>query len=53
MDIVDILIKVLAGGGIFCTLLGLFVVIHIMRPQKSPADTSNRINKILVFPMLF
>lgn len=33
------------GGSIF-TLLGLFVFYHIVRPQKSPADTSNRINKI-------
>lgn len=28
------------------TLIGLFVLWHIFRPQKSPADTSNRINKI-------
>jgi hypothetical protein len=26
--------------------LGLFVIWHIARPQKSPADTSNRINKV-------
>ena len=25
--------------------LGLFVIFHIARPQKSPADASNRINK--------
>lgn len=28
------------------SLLGLFVFWHIARPQKAPADTSNRINKI-------
>lgn len=27
-------------------LIGLLVIYHVMRPQKSPADTSNRINKI-------
>lgn len=27
-------------------LLGALVLIHIFRPQKSPADSSNRINKI-------
>ena len=32
------------GGGFF-TVIGLFVFWHILRPQKSPADTSNRINK--------
>lgn len=26
--------------------LGLFVVWHIARPQRAPADTSNRINKV-------
>lgn len=26
--------------------IGLFVIWHVVRPQKSPADTSNRINKI-------
>lgn len=28
------------------SLLGLLICVHIFRPQKSPADTSNRINKI-------
>lgn len=32
--------------GLFFTLLGLFVMFSILRPQRSPADTSNRINKI-------
>lgn len=27
-------------------LIGLFVIWHIARPQKAPADTSNRINKV-------
>lgn len=30
----------------FPALIGLFVIWHVVRPQKSPADTSNRINKI-------
>lgn len=27
-------------------LIGLLVVWHIARPQRAPADTSNRINKV-------
>ncbi|MGB7241673.1 MAG: hypothetical protein WBC93_06270 [Sulfitobacter sp.] len=27
-------------------LIGLLVIYHVMRSQKSPADISNRINKI-------
>lgn len=27
-------------------VLGLLVVWHVARPQRAPADTSNRINKI-------
>lgn len=27
-------------------LIGAFVVWHIVRPQRSPADTSNRLNKL-------
>ena len=27
-------------------LIGLFVIWHVVRPQRSPADKSNRINKI-------
>ena len=27
-------------------LLGWLVIYHIVRPQRAPADTSNRINKI-------
>lgn len=32
--------------GIIGLLFSLFVAYHVLRPQKSPADTSNRINKI-------
>lgn len=50
MDIVQLfffglLLLLLAGGG-FCTLIGIAVLVHIVRPQKSPADGSNRINKL-------
>lgn len=27
-------------------LIGLLVIWHVARPQRSPADTSNRINKL-------
>lgn len=27
-------------------LIGLFVIWHVARPQRNPADSSNRINKI-------
>lgn len=30
----------------FPTLLGLFLIFHIVRQQKEPADMSNRLNKI-------
>jgi len=33
----------------FPSIIGLFVIWHIVRPQKSPADNSNRINKIRLF----
>ena len=28
------------------SLLGMLVIFHIFRPQREPADSSNRINKI-------
>lgn len=28
------------------SLIGWLVIYHIIRPQRAPADTSNRINKI-------
>ena len=36
-------------AGLVPLSIGLFVMWHIMRPQKSPADNSNRINKIRLF----
>jgi hypothetical protein len=41
--------QVLIFAGLFPTLIGLFVLFHLFRPQKSPADASNRINKIRLF----
>lgn len=44
---IDLLFNVLAGAGIFCTLLGLFVlVVTLALPKKKPMDTSNRINHL-------
>ena len=31
------------------SLIGLLVIYHVARPQKAPADTSNRINKVRLF----
>ncbi len=42
----DLFTWLLLFCGFLVTGLGLFVVFHIARPQKPPADTSNRINKI-------
>lgn len=36
----------LAGFLALPGLIGLFVIWHVARGQRSPADTSNRINKI-------
>jgi hypothetical protein len=33
-------------GGLFPLLLGLFVLWHLMRPARAPADASNRINRV-------
>lgn len=33
-------------AGCIAVLFALFVFFHVVRPQKAPADTSNRINKI-------
>lgn len=35
----------LVGVLIFPAIIGLFVIWHIARPQHSPADESNRLNK--------
>lgn len=40
------LIIVLSIAGLFATSLGLLVLYHVIRPQKAPADPSNRINKL-------
>ena len=39
------LLAILTLAALPTCALGLFVIIHIARPQKAPADTSNRINK--------
>ena len=39
-------ITLLQLAGMLPLLLGLFVLFHILRPQRPPADRSNRINKI-------
>lgn len=36
----------LAGFLALPGLIGLFVIWHVARPQRAPADTSNRINKV-------
>ena len=38
--------NIILGLLLLPSLLGLFVLWHIFRPQQKPADTSNRINKI-------
>tara|TARA_R110000824_G_scaffold401032_1_gene610397 strand:- start:7937 stop:8146 length:210 start_codon:yes stop_codon:yes gene_type:complete len=37
---------VIAAFLAFPAFIGLLVIYHVARPQKAPADTSNRINKI-------
>lgn len=40
-------LNVLTMAGIFCTLMGLFVlVVTLILPKKSPMDTSNRLNHL-------
>lgn len=36
----------LFGAMLFPALLGTFILFHIARSQRPPADSSNRINKI-------
>ena len=36
----------LIGIMVLPSLLGMLVLFHIFRPQREPADSSNRINKI-------
>lgn len=40
------LVIILSISGLFATCLGLLVLYHVIRPQKAPADPSNRINKL-------
>lgn len=42
----SLLLFVLTGGGLLFTALGLFTAYHLLRPQRAPADVSNRINAI-------
>lgn len=41
--------EILLGFTILPALLGLFVLFHLFRGNKLPADKSNRINKIRLF----
>ena len=38
--------QLLALVGCLGLLFSLFVAFHVIRPQKAPADSSNRINKL-------
>lgn len=49
MELLDIVKIILMVAGMFPTLVGMFVLFHLLRSQKSPADKSNRINKIRLF----
>lgn len=41
-----LLLAILTLAALPTCALGLLVIWHIARPQRAPADTSNRINKI-------
>lgn len=41
-----LLLILLGMASLPTSAIGLVVVWHVARPQKSPADTSNRINKL-------
>ena len=43
---IALLLALLVGLMFLPALIGLFLIWHVVRPQKAPADTSNRINKI-------
>jgi hypothetical protein len=43
---VNIFLNLLAWAGLAPLAIGLFVLFHVFRPQRPPADESNRINKI-------
>lgn len=40
------MVSLIVGLLLFPALIGLFVIYHVIRSQRPPADTSNRINKI-------
>ena len=42
--LLNIFLGLLILGGLFFTLIGMFTFYHLLRPQKAPADSSNRIN---------
>lgn len=42
--LLDVFLGLLILGGLFFTLIGMFTFYHLLRPQKAPADSSNRIN---------
>lgn len=42
--LLEVLKIVLMCGGLFFTLIGMFTFYHLLRPQKPPADSSNRVN---------
>jgi hypothetical protein len=47
---INILYNTLAFAGLFSTLIGLYVILHVfIKPMKPPADTSNRIAHLKLF----
>lgn len=40
------MLTLLAVAGTLPLLLGLFIIFHILRPQRQPADRTNRLNKV-------
>lgn len=42
----DVLLTLLSIVGTFFTVVGVLVFVHVLRPQRPPSDTSNRINKV-------
>ena len=40
------MLTLLQIAGMLPLLLGLFILFHILRPQRPPADSSNRLNKV-------
>ena len=40
------MLTLLQIAGVLPLLLGLFILFHILRPQRPPADKSNRLNKV-------